>query len=104
MTALGLLVLTHVVLFSSPPETKLEGMFAVGPGCVVIDRFAGQILIVHIVRVPAKERRAIRRRHFTRVHRWPARCVEGVGHPQFGRPVGGVGASAVVNGGSVHAD
>ena len=49
-----------IVLFPPASEPELHRMLAVGPSRVILDRLAGEILIVNIVRVPAEvEGRAI---------------------------------------------
>ena len=74
-------------------------MSAVGPSYVVLNGFAGQILIMQVVRVPSKEKRG----RFLRIERWPSRSVEGIGEAELGVPVGEVRAGPVVDGGPVHA-
>ena len=103
VTALRLLVLPDVVLFLPAPASELDGMFAAVQGHVILERLAGQVLIVHVVRVPAEVHIGVNTR-LLRVKRRPSCHAEGVGQAQFGVPVGEVRAGPVVDSGPVHAD
>src|SRR5213080_3131303 len=99
MGPLRLLEFANVILLQSHSSTKLDGVFSLGPACVVVKDLSCQGLIRMVIRIPAK---------ITVVPQvggaksGPPVGTEWVGQTELARPVGKVGKCSLIVKRSVH--